>query len=98
MIRTAVIGVGSMGSHHAQVYRELEGAGLVTRLGALGAGVLSVAFGVIHGFHDESAGLAMDAITQPTTYLCFALVAFFAGPGMFSVDRLLFGKPASDVA
>lgn len=29
MIRTAVIGVGSMGSHHAQVYSELEGAGLV---------------------------------------------------------------------
>lgn len=70
-------------------------AGLLTRLNAFGAALLSVAFGIIHGFVDPSAASPMDQITHPTTYLCFALVSLFAGPGLFSVDRLLFGKSAA---
>lgn len=67
--------------------------GLLTRLSAFGALLLSIAFGMIHGFYDPShAGNAMDKISSPAIYACFALTAFFAGPGMFSVDRLLFGK------
>ena len=72
-------------------------AGLLTRLSAFGAAILSAAFGLILGFVDPNAGTSMDAITDPTKYLCFALVLFFAGPGMFSVDRLLFGKPERDI-
>lgn len=65
-------------------------AGLLTRLNAFGAALLSIAFGMIFGFLDTSA-TAMDVIHEPTKYLAFSLVALFAGPGMFSVDRLLFG-------
>ncbi|QOV88933.1 DoxX family membrane protein [Humisphaera borealis] len=68
-------------------------AGLLSRVSAFGAALLSVAFGLILGFVDTNPTPSMDSITEPTKYLCFALVTFFAGPGMFSVDRLLFGKP-----
>jgi len=67
-------------------------AGLLTRVSAFGAALLSVAFGLIIGFVNTNVGLSMDTIPEPTKYLAFSLVALFAGPGMFSVDRLLFGR------
>ena len=69
-------------------------AGLLTRFSGLGAALLSAAFGLVLGFVDRGAADAFGFLTEPTKFLAFALVTFFAGPGMFSVDRLLFGRPA----
>ena len=69
-------------------------AGLLTRVSGLGAVLLSAAFGLILGFVDRGAVDASGFLTEPTKFLAYALVALLAGPGMFSVDRLLFGRPA----
>lgn len=69
-------------------------AGLLTRVSAAGAATMCAAFGLMLGFADRGAADAAGFLTEPTKFLAYALVALFAGPGLISLDRLLFGRPA----
>jgi len=70
-------------------------AGLMTRFSGLLATLMLVSFGMIQAGAQGFINLAPQTPSQlfeaPTVYAAFALIAFLAGPGNISVDRLLWG-------
>jgi uncharacterized membrane protein YphA (DoxX/SURF4 family) len=70
----------------------LLAVGLLTRISGLLAALLSLAFVTTAGFVNTDYPEATKLFPEPTRYLFLSLVTFFAGPGMFSIDRLLFGR------
>lgn len=72
--------------------------GLLTRLAALGlAATMSVAAGMVHlPQGDPFVGKAGEASYElAAVYLACSLLFLLAGPGLFSVDRFLFGRTRS---
>lgn len=73
----------------------LLGLGLLSRIASFLSILLLGAFILIGGLVDRNYIDPMYFLTEPTKYACLSLVTLFAGPGMFSIDRLLMGGPAN---
>jgi uncharacterized membrane protein YphA (DoxX/SURF4 family) len=69
--------------------------GLLTRFSGLLATLMLVSFGMIQsgamGFVNLFPQDASKLFQAPTVYATFAMIAFLAGPGWFSLDQLLWG-------